>query len=109
MVTFAFGWTVGIRYLAKTKRCSPLPLPGFIEKLLNSLAATVLCLTPRPQTKGHAQRKLEETTDEEDVSELVGEGKSDAQEDWEWLARLLDRIVFLGYLTTYIFFIAAFL
>ncbi|CAL8135329.1 unnamed protein product [Orchesella dallaii] len=109
MVTFGLAWTVGIRYLAKTKRNSPVPLPEFLQSFLNSIGATVLCLNPRPTTKGQIQRKNTENSEEDgEVSELVEEDNS-IQEDWEWLARLVDRIAFIAYLITYTIFIVAFL
>ncbi|CAL8135333.1 unnamed protein product [Orchesella dallaii] len=108
MLTFALAWTVGIRYLAKTKRNSPVPLPEFLQSFLDSKGATVLCLNPRPTTKGQIQRKNTESSEEDgEVSELVQEDNL-IQEDWEWLARLVDRIAFIFYLLTYIIFIIAF-
>lgn len=110
MVGFAFAWTVGIRYIAKMKRNSPLPLPDFVQTILNSAAATVLCVNPRPLTKGQSQRKeADNDGDDADASELVQEDDRDSQEDWEWLARFLDRIAFVAYLITYTVFICAFL
>lgn len=109
MVTFALGWVVLIRYLAKTKRNSPVPLPNFAEKLLNSGAANILCLNPRPQSKAESRRKCAETAEDGDVSELVEEDSGNHQADWEWLARLLDRIAFVAYFIAYNIFISAFL
>lgn len=112
MVTFALAWTVLIRYIAKTKRNTPIPLPEFVQSFLSSFAATVLCLNPRPQSKGQTLRKLEENAgdgEDGDVSELVRGDENTIQEDWEWLARFLDRVAFFAYLIIYNIFIVAFL
>ncbi|ODN03049.1 Neuronal acetylcholine receptor subunit beta-3, partial [Orchesella cincta] len=110
MVTFGLAWTVFIRYIAKTKRISPVPLPAALQTFLNSPAGTILCLNLRPTTKAQIQRKnTENSEDDGDVSELVEEDNNSVQEDWEWLARLVDRLLFIIYLITYTIFIVAFL
>lgn len=102
MVTAAFAWTVGIRYLAKTRR--ELPIPIFVRTFLDSCLATVLCLKPRFQNKGHHDGEWKSDDDE---SGLVG--TSSVQEDWEWLARCLDRVAFLFYLVVYLIFVFTFI
>lgn len=112
MVTFAFGWVVVIRYLTKLKRNSPAPLPGFVGSLLNSVGATILCLTPRPDPKSKLEKEGPEGAGEDgDVQELVDENKSmnQYQQDWEWLACLLDRIAFIAYFIVYLIFVGDFL
>jgi len=101
MVSVALVWTICLRYLAATKRTSPVPLPGFIESFLASFPAKILCLDPRP-----AAGSVSSETDDE--GKLVSGGNPN-QADWAWLAHLLDRVAFVFYLIVYIIFYAAML
>jgi len=112
MVSIALLWTIGLRYLAATKRTSPVPLPGFIQTFLVSLPAKILCLDPRPnsgstageQNGGPADSGTSSTTD---TGKLVG--LNPYKEDWAWLAHLLDRVAFVIYLIIYLTFYLALL
>lgn len=122
MLAYALVWTICLRYLAATRRNSPVPLPGFIQGFLESLPAKILCLDPRPATGG--KRGEEGSTSGvggEDGAEGGGTGNGNPfgsgveksgnpfQEDWAWLAHLLDRIVFVVYLVVYLCFYLALL
>lgn len=101
MVSFSLAWTISLRYLAATKRTSPVPLPGFISGFLASFPAKILCIDPRPTAGASAS----ETDDE---GKLVSSGNPH-QADWAWLAHLLDRVAFVIYLIVYIIFYIAML
>jgi len=110
MVTVALLWTILIRYIAKSKRNSPVPLPGFIQTLLGSVVATILCLNPRPTLKNGGQSSATTSGGGEgldDNDELMKQ-ENPYQEDWAWLAHLLDRIAFLAYLIVYTTFLILF-
>jgi hypothetical protein len=113
MIAVALVWTVCLRYLAASKRTSPVPLPGFIQSFLGSLPAKILCLDPRPTNSSQSNDAIrangEPGTDGSvDTGKLVGDGNP-YQEDWAWLAHLLDRVAFLIYLVMYLFFYLALL
>lgn len=112
MLAFALIWTVCLRYLAATKRNSPVPLPSFIQGFLESLPAKILCLDPRPSTGGGRQDVESAENNEQSDRKPLGNdmGRSNPfQEDWAWLAHLLDRVVFLIYMVAYLIFYAALL
>jgi hypothetical protein len=105
MVSVALVWTIVLRYLAATKRTSPVPLPGFIVSFLESMPAKILCLDPRP-VQGSTTTESSGGTDDE--GKLVSNANPH-QADWAWLAHLLDRVAFLIYLIVYICFYVALL
>lgn len=116
MLSFALIWTVCLRYLAATRRTSPVPLPGFIQSFLESIPAKILCLDPRPST-GERPDGTDSGPDNEQ-SDGAGNGnpfgtgvdkKNPFQEDWAWLAHLMDRVVFMIYLIVYLCFYLALL
>lgn len=116
MLAFALIWTICLRYLAATKRNSPVPLPGFIQGFLESFPAKILCLDPRPSTGGRGGG--ESTGDVTEQGESPGNGNpfgsgveknNPFQADWAWLAHLLDRVAFVIYLVVYTCFYLALL
>jgi hypothetical protein len=119
MVSFALIWTICLRYLAATKRSSPVPLPGFIQSFLASLPAKLLCLDPRPVSAGAAAGQSNGVPADGNDAGTGGGGGADMgkfagstnpyREDWAWLAHLLDRIAFLVYLIIYLCFYLALL
>ncbi|ODM96857.1 Acetylcholine receptor subunit alpha-type acr-16 [Orchesella cincta] len=114
MLAFALVWTVCLRYLAATKRDSPVPLPSFIMGFLESLPAKILCLDPRPTTGRRENTGAEgnEQSDGTGTANPFGSGvekKNPFQDDWAWLAHLLDRVAFMVYLVIYLIFYLALL
>lgn len=117
MLAYALFWTICLRYLAATKRDSPVPLPSFIQSFLESVAAKILCLDPRPST-GRKQQNVEGSSNNDEPGENQGNGNpfgtgvektNPYQEDWAWLAHLLDRVAFVVYLVVYFVFYVALL
>jgi hypothetical protein len=106
MVSVALVWTILIRYIAKTKRNSPVPLPSLVLSLLDSVLAKILCLNPRPTSEASGRNEAI-SSNNDDNDELVKQDNP-YQEDWAWLAHLLDRVAFLMYLIVYITFIILF-
>ncbi|XP_021962358.1 acetylcholine receptor subunit alpha-type acr-16 [Folsomia candida] len=116
MVSVALIWTVCLRYLAASRRTSPVPLPGFIQTFLSSIPAKILCLDPRPtQSSSHENSNNDargagggESGGTTDTGKLVAT-TNPYQEDWAWLAHLFDRVAFLLYFVLYICFYLALL
>ncbi|CAL8121932.1 unnamed protein product [Orchesella dallaii] len=116
MLAFALVWTVCLRYLAATKRDSPVPLPSFITGFLASFPAKILCLDPRPTT-GRRENTGSEGNEQGDGAangnpNPFGSGvekNNPFQDDWAWLAHLLDRVAFMVYLIIYMIFYLALL
>lgn len=112
MTMVALGWTIALRYIAKTKRNPTVPLPHWIDDILAGLVGTLLCLNPRPRsnTTDHPRNSDNgrSTENADDDNDQLVDKEIFYRSDWGWFANILDRFVFLIYLIVYFCFIVTF-